>query len=90
MWNPLCGWITHFLLHSLDVFTTLESSIASTLGEIRKVNIIDVTSLEDHVQIFFKSYAEYDTLQSSKITKESHEKALYDAQRYLDDAKFAH
>ena len=43
-----------------------------------------------HVEIFFKSYAEYDTLRSSKITKESHEKTLSDAQRRLDGAKLAH
>ncbi|KAH0636783.1 hypothetical protein KY289_036698 [Solanum tuberosum] len=67
-----------------------ESSIASTLEEIRKVNIIDVSSLEDHVENFFKSYAEYDTLRSSKMTKESHEKALSNAQRRLDGAKLAH
>ncbi|KAH0643619.1 hypothetical protein KY290_035093 [Solanum tuberosum] len=73
-----------------DDFTELESSIASTLEEIRKVNIIDVSSLEDHVENFFKSYAEYDTLRSSKMTKESHEKALSDAQRRLDGAKMAH
>ncbi|WMV38433.1 hypothetical protein MTR67_031818 [Solanum verrucosum] len=75
---------------SSDGFTELESSIASTLEEIRKVNIIDVSSLEDHVENFFKSYAEYDTLRSSKMTKESHEKALSDAQRRLDGAKMAH
>ncbi|KAH0651597.1 hypothetical protein KY290_032938 [Solanum tuberosum] len=46
--------------------------------------------LEDHVENFFKSYAEYDTLRSSKMTKESHEKALSDAQRCLDGAKLAH
>ena len=43
-----------------------------------------------HVEIFFKSYAEYDTLRSSKITKESHEKTLFDAQRHFDGAKLAH
>ncbi|KAH0698967.1 hypothetical protein KY284_013182 [Solanum tuberosum] len=64
---------------SSDGFIELKSSIASTLEEIRKVNIIDVSSLEDHVENFFKSYAEYDTLRSSKMTKESHEKALSDA-----------
>ncbi|KAH0672619.1 hypothetical protein KY284_023706 [Solanum tuberosum] len=90
MWGALCGWITQFSLGSSDGFTELESSIASTLEEIRKVNIIDVSSLEDHVENFFKSYAEYDTLRSSKMTKESHEKALFDAQRRLDGAKLAH
>ncbi|KAH0665733.1 hypothetical protein KY285_026939 [Solanum tuberosum] len=90
MWGALCGWITQFSLGSSDGFTELESSSASTLEEIRKVNIIDVSSLEDHVENFFKSYAEYDTLRSSKITKESHEKALADAQHRLDDAKMAH
>ncbi|KAH0776103.1 hypothetical protein KY290_007514 [Solanum tuberosum] len=90
MWGALCGWITQFSLGSSDGFTKLESSIASTLEEIRKVNIIDVSSLEDHVENFFKSYAEYDTLRSSKMTKESHEKALSDAQRRLDGAKMAH
>ncbi|KAH0672490.1 hypothetical protein KY284_023577 [Solanum tuberosum] len=44
----------------------------------------------DHVENFFKSYAEYDTLRSSKMTKESHKKALSDAQRRLDGAKLAH
>ncbi|KAG5615154.1 hypothetical protein H5410_014978 [Solanum commersonii] len=57
---------------------------------IRKVNIIDVSSLEDHVENFFKSYVEYDTLRSSKMTKESHEKALSDAQHCLDGVKLAH
>ncbi|WMV50893.1 hypothetical protein MTR67_044278, partial [Solanum verrucosum] len=90
MWGTLCGWITQFSLGSSDGFTELESSIASTLEEIRKVNIIDVSSLEDHVENFFKSYTEYDTLRSSKMTKESHEKALSDAQRRLDGAKMAH
>ncbi|KAG5577589.1 hypothetical protein H5410_057723 [Solanum commersonii] len=90
MWGALCGWITQFSLGSSDGFTELESSIASTLEEIRKVNIIDVSSLEDHVENFFRSYAEYDTLRSSKMTKESHEKALSDAQRRLDGAKLAH
>ncbi|KAH0707678.1 hypothetical protein KY285_010480 [Solanum tuberosum] len=47
-------------------------------------------SLEDHVENFFKSYTEYDTLRSSKMTKESHEKTLSDAQRRLDGAKLAH
>ena len=42
--GALCGWITQFSLGSLDGFTELESSIASTLEEIRKVNIIDVSS----------------------------------------------
>ncbi|KAH0761502.1 hypothetical protein KY290_017575 [Solanum tuberosum] len=73
-----------------DGFTKLESSIASTLEEIRKVNIIDVSSLEDHVENFFKSYAEYDTLRSAKMTKELHEKTLSDAQCRLDGAKLAH
>ncbi|KAH0643747.1 hypothetical protein KY285_032823 [Solanum tuberosum] len=90
MWGALCGWITQFSLGSSDGFIELESSIASTLEEITKVNIIDVSSLEDHVENFFKSYAEYDTLRSSKMTKESHEKALADAQHRLDDAKMAH
>ncbi|KAK4718325.1 hypothetical protein R3W88_016663 [Solanum pinnatisectum] len=90
MWGALCGWITQFSLGSLDGFTELESSIASTLEEIRKVNIIDVSSLEDLVENFFKSYAEYDTVRSSKMTKESHEKALSDAQSRLDGAKLAH
>ncbi|KAG5599195.1 hypothetical protein H5410_030565 [Solanum commersonii] len=90
MWAALCGWITQFSLDSSYGFTKLESSIASTLEEIRKVNIIDVSSLEDHVKNFFKSYAEYDTLRSSKMTKESHEKALFDAQRRLDGAKMTH
>ncbi|KAG5599197.1 hypothetical protein H5410_030567 [Solanum commersonii] len=90
MWGALCGWITQFSLGSSDGFTELESSIASTLEEIRKVNIIDVSSLEDHVENFFKSYAEYDTLRSSNMTKESHEKALSDAQRRLNGAKLAH
>ncbi|KAK4731790.1 hypothetical protein R3W88_024778 [Solanum pinnatisectum] len=80
MWGALCGWITQFSLGSSDGFTELESSIASTLEEIRKVNIIDVSSLEDH----------YDTLRSSKMTKESHEKVISDAQRRLDGAKLAH
>ncbi|KAH0688041.1 hypothetical protein KY284_018594 [Solanum tuberosum] len=75
---------------SSDGFTKLESSIASTLEEIRKVNIIYVSSLEDHVENFFKSYAEYDTLRSSKMTKESHEKTLSDAQHRLDGAKLAY
>ncbi|KAH0764534.1 hypothetical protein KY285_000405 [Solanum tuberosum] len=61
MWGALCGWITQFSLGSSDGFRELESSITSTLEEIRKVNIIDVSSLEDHVENFFKSYAEYDT-----------------------------
>ncbi|KAH0671485.1 hypothetical protein KY285_025029 [Solanum tuberosum] len=87
MWGTLCGWITQFSLGSSDGFTELESSIASTLELIRKVNIIDVYSLEDHVENFFKSYAEYDTLRSSKMTKESHEKALSNAQH---GAKMAH
>ncbi|KAH0698670.1 hypothetical protein KY284_012885 [Solanum tuberosum] len=90
MWGALCGWITQFSLGSSYGFTELESSIASILEEIRKVNIIDVSSLEDQVENFFKSYAEYDTLRSSKMTKESHEKALADAQHRLDDAKMAH
>ncbi|KAH0747182.1 hypothetical protein KY290_009457 [Solanum tuberosum] len=63
-----------------DGFEKLESIIASTLEEIRKVDIIDISSLEDLVENFFKSYAEYDTLRSSKMTKDSHEKAIYDAQ----------
>ena len=46
--------------------------------------------MEDHVENFFKSYAEYDTLGSSNITKESHEKVLSYAQCRLDDAKLAH
>ncbi|KAG5605345.1 hypothetical protein H5410_026837 [Solanum commersonii] len=79
-----------FSLGSLDGLIELESSIASTLEEIRKVDIIDVSSLEDLVENFFKSYAEYNTLRSSKMTKESHEKALSDAQRRLDGAKLAH
>uniref|UniRef100_M1DCB5 Uncharacterized protein n=1 Tax=Solanum tuberosum TaxID=4113 RepID=M1DCB5_SOLTU len=90
MWGALCGWITQFSLGSSDVFTKLESSIASTFEEIRKVNIIDVSSLEDHVENFFKSYAEYDTLRLAKMTKELHEKTLSDAQCRLDSAKLAH
>uniref|UniRef100_M1DS10 Uncharacterized protein n=1 Tax=Solanum tuberosum TaxID=4113 RepID=M1DS10_SOLTU len=90
MWGALCGWITQFSLGPSDGFIELESSIASTLEEIRKVNIIDVSSLEDHVENFFKSYAEYDNLRSSKMTKESHEKTLSDAQLRLDGAKLAH
>ncbi|KAH0764942.1 hypothetical protein KY285_000813 [Solanum tuberosum] len=90
MWGALCGWITQFSLGPSDDFIELESSIASTLEEIRKVNIIDVSSLEDHVENFFKSYAEYDSLRSSKMTKKSHEKALSDAQLHLDGAKLAH
>ena len=90
MWGALCGWITQFSLGSSDGFTELESSITSTLEEIRKVNIIDVSSLEDHVENFFNSYVEYDILTSSKITKESHEKALSAAQLRLDGANMAH
>ncbi|KAG5576892.1 hypothetical protein H5410_057026 [Solanum commersonii] len=33
---------------------------------------------------------EYDSLRSSKVTKESHEKVLSNAQRCLDGAKLAH
>ncbi|KAK4706954.1 hypothetical protein R3W88_033491 [Solanum pinnatisectum] len=74
--SHMCGWVAQISLCSLDVFTELESSIASTLQEISKN--------------FFKSYAEYDALKSSKMTKVSHEKALYDAQRGLDSAKVVH
>ena len=66
-------------LGSSHDFTTLDGNIASTLEDIRKVNIIDVSYLEDHVENFFKSYTQYDTLRSSKITKETHEKALSNA-----------
>uniref|UniRef100_M1DHF2 Uncharacterized protein n=1 Tax=Solanum tuberosum TaxID=4113 RepID=M1DHF2_SOLTU len=90
MWDALCGYTKKISLGSLDGFIELESSITSTLEEIRKVDIIDVSSLEDLVENFFKSYAEYNTLRSSKMTKESHEKALSDAQRRLDGAKLAH
>ncbi|KAG5570345.1 hypothetical protein H5410_060111 [Solanum commersonii] len=74
------GWITQFSL----------VKYRSTLEEIIKVNIIDVSSLEDHVENFFKSYTEYDTLRLTKMTKESHEKVLFDAQCHLDGAKMAH
>ncbi|KAH0672493.1 hypothetical protein KY284_023580 [Solanum tuberosum] len=90
MWDALCGYTKKISLGSLDGFIELESSIASTLEEIRKVDIIDVSSLEDLVENFFKSYAEYNTLRSSKMIKESHENALSDAQRRLDGAKLAH
>ncbi|KAK4718316.1 hypothetical protein R3W88_016654 [Solanum pinnatisectum] len=61
-----------------DGFTELESSIVSSLETIRKVNIVDISSLEDLVKNFFKSYMECDTLRLSKMTKESYENPLSD------------
>ena len=90
MWGALRGLITQFSLGSSDDFTRFESSITSSLEEIRKVKIIDVSSLEGHVENFFKSYAEYNTSRSSKLIKESHAKALSYAQHRLDGAKLAH
>ncbi|XP_059288149.1 uncharacterized protein LOC132041452 [Lycium ferocissimum] len=90
IWGALCGWITQFSLGSLDSFMVLEASIASTLEELRKINIIDVSALEGLVENFFKAYAEYDSLKSSKMTKELHQESLSDAQRRLDDAKQEH
>lgn len=77
-------------LGSSHDFTALDWNIASTIEEIRKVKIIDVSSLEVHVENFFKSYTEYDTLRSLNITKETHEKALSNGQSRLDGAKLAH
>ncbi|KAH0696534.1 hypothetical protein KY290_013902 [Solanum tuberosum] len=57
---------------------------------LRRQTTLDISSLEDLVENFFKSYVEYDTLRSSKMTKESHEKALSDAQHRLDGAKLTH
>ncbi|KAK4724032.1 hypothetical protein R3W88_026811 [Solanum pinnatisectum] len=87
MWGAFCGWLTQFSLGSFDVFEDLESSIASNLEEIRKMDIIDISALDDLVEDFFKSYVEYDALRSSKMTKESHEKSISNAQQRLDSAK---
>ncbi|WMV50257.1 hypothetical protein MTR67_043642 [Solanum verrucosum] len=87
MWGALCEWLTQFSLGSLDIFEDLESSIASNLEEIRKMDIIDISAFDDLVEDFFKSYTEYDALRSSKMTKESHEKSVSNAQQHLDSAK---
>ncbi|KAK4341244.1 hypothetical protein RND71_039745 [Anisodus tanguticus] len=71
-------------------FIALEASIASNLEEIRKANITDISTLENLVETFFKAYAEYDSLRSLKMTKESHQESLSDAQRGLHDAKQEH
>lgn len=47
----------------------LKESISLTLTEIRRENIIGTSILEDLVEAFFKTYAEYDALRSSKMTK---------------------
>ncbi|XP_075098325.1 uncharacterized protein LOC142175442 isoform X2 [Nicotiana tabacum] len=87
MWHTLCEWIEEFSLDSLDSFTKLEESIALSLEEIKKENVIDTSTLEALVEAFFKTYADYDALRSSKMTKEFHQKSLSDARRRLDDAK---
>ncbi|OIT25364.1 hypothetical protein A4A49_26757 [Nicotiana attenuata] len=87
MWHTLCEWIKKFSLDSLDSFTKLEESIALTLEEIKKENVIDSSTLEALVEAFFTTYADYDTLRSSKMTKEFHRESLSDARQRLDDAK---
>ncbi|KAH0692475.1 hypothetical protein KY285_019572 [Solanum tuberosum] len=57
---------------------------------LRRRTTLDISSLEDLVENFFKSYAVYDTLRSSKMIKELHENALSDAPRRLDGAKLTH
>nr|XP_009790290.1 PREDICTED: uncharacterized protein LOC104237764 [Nicotiana sylvestris] len=69
MWRGLCEWIKEFSVDSTDSFMKLEESISLTLTEIRRENIIDISTLEDLVEAFFKTYAEYDALRSSKMSK---------------------
>ncbi|KAK4724350.1 hypothetical protein R3W88_027129 [Solanum pinnatisectum] len=59
---------------SFDVFEDLESSIASTLEEIRKMDIIDISALDDLVEDFFKSYNHM-------------KKSISNVQQHLDSAK---
>ncbi|OIT34900.1 hypothetical protein A4A49_20874 [Nicotiana attenuata] len=58
MWGGLCEWIKDFSVDSTDNFMKLEESISLTLTKIRRANIIDISTLEDLVEAFFKTYAE--------------------------------
>lgn len=80
MWAVLYGWLTQCSLDSLYDFTKLQSSIGSVLHKIRNINIIDISTLEDLIENFFKQYTKYDALRPSMVTKESYEKAFHDAQ----------
>ncbi|KAJ8574020.1 hypothetical protein K7X08_010531 [Anisodus acutangulus] len=90
MWGALCEWVTQFSMGYLGNVIELEASIALTLEEIRKANIIDISTLENLVETFFKAYTEYAALRLSRMTKESHQESLADAQRRLHDAKQEH
>ncbi|XP_009801417.1 uncharacterized protein [Nicotiana sylvestris] len=87
MWRGLCEWIKEFSVDSTDSFMKLEESISLTLTEIQRENIIDISTLEDPVEAFFKTYTEYDALRSSKMSKELHQDSLSNAQQRLDDVK---
>ncbi|KAF3630410.1 hypothetical protein FXO38_27164 [Capsicum annuum] len=70
IWGALCELITKFSSGSLDNLENLEASIALIFGEIRKVNIIDIST--SFVENFIKVFEEYDSLRSAKMTKKSH------------------
>ncbi|XP_016481240.2 uncharacterized protein LOC107802287 [Nicotiana tabacum] len=87
MWHGLCEWIKEFSVDSTDSFIKLEKSISLTLTEIRRGNIIDISTLEVLVEALFRTYVEYGALRSSKMSKELHQESLSNAQQCLDDTK---
>lgn len=68
MWGALCGLVKNISMGSLDRLENLEEIIALTLEEIRKVNIIDISTIEGPVENFSKAYAEYNVLIWLKMT----------------------
>ncbi|OIT36613.1 hypothetical protein A4A49_64167, partial [Nicotiana attenuata] len=65
MWHNLCEWIEEFSLDSMDSFTKLEESIALTLEEIKKENIIDTSTLEALVEEYKKVNESVEKLQAN-------------------------
>ncbi|KAK4721302.1 hypothetical protein R3W88_011535 [Solanum pinnatisectum] len=61
-----------------------------TIFRVKSIFVSGDVGRFDLVENFFKSYVKYDALKSSKMTKESNEKALFDAHRCLDGSNLAH
>lgn len=86
----MCGvlheWLTMFSVESSDDFSKLENGVNMLIEDLKGINAINTSILEDSVNAFIKTYEEYDAMKSSssrKITKENHQKLLSDVQQSL-------
>lgn len=67
----------------------LETVVALILKGLREVNITNLSSLEVLLEYFFKQHKDYEVARlstSQKITRDSHQELLSDAQQCVDTA----